>query len=162
MIEIKPGAGSAEVIENIRTQLKKKIEADIHSGRLAETATGFSPVYNSELEPLLISIEEAHKMVGKVNPRHSGIINELIQSFKKLIQRILRWYTYPIIQFQISTIRFFHKIAEIQSTRQSEIMELENKVQSLSAGLLDLQKRMEHYNFKETEKDENYFIGGNG
>ncbi|MBN2241889.1 MAG: hypothetical protein JW793_04300 [Acidobacteria bacterium] len=165
MNEDRPGDGCAQAIEGIRGRLRKKIEADLADGGKAATAGGFPNVGARDLDNLLKTVVEAHKAVGTVNPRHPGTVNELIQVLKRVLQRILRWHTQPIIDFQLCTIRFLHKTAEILSARQSRIDELERKVESLSAGMVDLHRRMEEEYFEKSGEGQkpgrDYCIGGN-
>lgn len=141
MIEGKNTTRTKEAFESIRTNLRDKIEDEFQDKGSSVSPQDLPPLILGDLRLLLTLIRNAHQRVGEINPRNSGLINFLIQQYKKFLQRSLTWYTRPIKEFQDSTIRYLQKVGEIMGSRQSEIAELKKKVDMLSSQLSDLQKR---------------------
>jgi len=54
--------------------------------------------------------ESAAAMVGELNPRHPGFLNNRIQSVKRLMRRSLGWYTRPLRLFHGAVIRALQQI----------------------------------------------------
>lgn len=133
----------AEVLERIRARLRTKVETDLRAGDSVAQSTESSSVNVGALHEQLHAILSAHHQVGVVNPRHPGLINSLIQSFKKSLRRILNWYTRPIIDFQAHTIQFLSETAEILGREQSRLAGLEKKIELVTTDLADLRQQMQ-------------------
>jgi len=94
--------------------------------------TGALPVL--DLRPFkshVSQLVEIEKTVGVVNPRPPGLLNNLIQSAKKQMQRGLAWYTRPLKQFHSAVIDAI--LAEAESRKLMEA--------SINLQLNDLSRR---------------------
>jgi len=133
----------AEVLGRIRARLQMKVEADLRPGDRVAPSSG-SPSGNVEsLHGLLASILSAHRQVGVINPRRPGLINSLIQTFKRSLRRVLTWYTRPIAEFQATTIQFLNETAEILGRDQSQLARLEGKIEILTTELAGLRRQIQ-------------------
>ena len=59
----------------------------------------------NELRSAVAAIARDGNAVGTVNPRSSGWYNNLIQHLKKLMSRMLAWYTQALREFGLSVVR---------------------------------------------------------
>lgn len=133
----------AEVLERIRARLRTKVETDLRAGDGAAQSTESPSATVGDLLQQLDAIRGAHHQVGEVNPRHPGLINSLIQTFKMSLRRILTWYTRPIVDFQAHTIQFLSETAEILGREQSRLAGLEKKIELVTTDLADLRQQMQ-------------------
>jgi hypothetical protein len=133
----------ADVFGRIRARLRTKMEADLRNeGPVPQTSD--SPSKNTGiLHELLVSIQNAHRQVGEVNPRHPGPINSLIQVFKKSLRRVLTWYTRSIVEFQAATIRFLAETVEILGRDQTRLANIEKKIDILTAEVAGLRRQIQ-------------------
>lgn len=133
----------AEVLGRIRARLQMKVEADLHPGDRVAPSSG-SPSGNVvSLQGLLGPILNAHCQIGMINPRRPGLINSLIQTFKRSLRRVLTWYTRPIAEFQATTIEFLNETAEILGRDQSRLAGLEKKIEILTTELAGLHRQIQ-------------------
>jgi ElaB/YqjD/DUF883 family membrane-anchored ribosome-binding protein len=65
-------------------------------------STKFDP---AQLRSELHACATLHNAVGELNPRNSGLHNDLIQFAKKVMRRSLTWYTRPLHQFHAAVTR---------------------------------------------------------
>src|SRR5262245_20866655 len=77
--------------------------------------------------------------VGTVNPRPAGLLNQAIQSGKKLMSRVLSWYTRPLHQFQSAVARAFeedlHALESLQNQLTTAATMNQQRLDSLQQGL---------------------------
>jgi O-antigen chain-terminating methyltransferase len=76
-------------------------------GRNPETSTGGVPVALPDLMPLAHARDAALGKVaaiGTVNPRAGGIVNSLVQSWKRMVARVLDWHVREQVEFNRKTI----------------------------------------------------------
>ena len=59
----------------------------------------------------LASAQSLWNRVGEMNPRPPGLLNGAVQLVKRLIRRLLSWYTRPIVEFQGSVTRALEETA---------------------------------------------------
>ena len=131
-----------EVLERIRAKLRIKIEVELRKGD-GITPTAESPPANvGLLYQQLAAARSAHERVGVVNPRHPGLINSLLQVFKRSVRRLLSWYTRPISKFQDHTIQFLSETAGILGREQPRLASLEKGIGALTAELADLRQQL--------------------
>lgn len=76
-----------------------------------ETEDGWKLYDFDELHRAATALEELRQTLGKVNPRLPGWQNNLIQLIKKLLARILNWYTQPWHAFNASASQLLQEIA---------------------------------------------------
>jgi hypothetical protein len=75
-----------------------------------ETEDGWKPYDFDALRRATDALEGLKNSVGAVNPRLPGWHNDLIQLVKKLLARVLRWYTRPLHEFNTSVSRSLEEI----------------------------------------------------
>ena len=72
------------------------------AGLVRETEDGWKLCDHEELRHATASLVRLGSAVGLINPRPPGWHNELIQCAKKLVHRLLAWYTRPLQEFNAS------------------------------------------------------------
>ena len=131
----------AEVLERIRTRLARQIETGLKANPGDHQPASSNQVNIEHLRELLDEVQALHGQVGALNPRRSGIFNELIQQFKKAILRILRWYSRPIIRYEAVNIQLLGEIIQILERQEARLKSLEGKVGLAADDLADLRLR---------------------
>jgi len=76
-----------------------------------------------------------HNEVGKLNPRNPGWRNELVQFLKKVIQRMLDWYTRPLHLFQASTARALMEVSRALEDIQQKQLSINEQIAQLESEL---------------------------
>ena len=131
----------AEVLEKIRTRLAQQIESEPHQNPGASQPAPNQQANAGRLRALLTEVQARHAQVGILNPRPSGVINGLIQLFKKALLRILKWYSRPVVQYEAVTIQFLGEVIEILERDESRLQSLEGRVGLMADDLADLRQR---------------------
>lgn len=131
----------AEILERIRARLSEQIKTDFAAGRGNSSQSSSEQVSIPRLRVLLDSARSLHSQVGDINPRPSGLSNDLIQLFKKAVRRILRWYTRPIVYYQEATLHLLGEVVEVLERDESRLQSLEAQVGLLVEELADLRQR---------------------
>lgn len=134
-------ASVAEVLERIRTRLTRQIESgpNLDPGNHQPARSSHANI--ERLRGLLIEVQALHAQVGVLNPRPSGLFNDLIQQFKKALLRILRWYSRPIVRYEGVTIQFLGEVIQILESEESRLQSLDGKVGLVADDLADLRLR---------------------
>src|SRR6185369_15134337 len=88
-----------EVLKKLREQLAIRAENDFAASVAAQPSV---PASTPDALPLLrqmLAVANAAMLeIGELNPRQPGVLNSFIQKSKRLLQRLLSWYTRPISQ----------------------------------------------------------------
>ncbi len=132
---------AAEVLERIRWRLKEQVRSGFPPEPRSSQKGGTEQVSISRLRFLLEQIQAVHREVGAVNPRPLGVVNDLIQAYKKVMRRMLRWYTAAIVRYQATTTQFLCQLTDILECDQSRLQSLEAKVGLMADELADLRQR---------------------
>ncbi len=131
----------AEVLGRIRARLRAGIEVDLRPRSAAAPDTEFPSENVEGLRERMAAIRNAHRQVGTVNPRHPGLINNLIQAFKRSMRRSLSWYTRPIVEFQDHTLHFLSETTGILGREQERFAHLEKRIVGIAAELAELRQQ---------------------
>ena len=75
-----------------------------------ETEEGWKLYDLDDLRRALVDLEGRNNAVGTLNPRLPGWHNDLIQLIKKLLARLLSWYTRPLYEFNASVSRSLEEV----------------------------------------------------
>lgn len=125
-----------EVIARIRERVRAR-----HAGEGPEYGPPRNPIATfgpassthydlGELHVNLSACNALHNAVGTLNPRHSGLHNQVLQFLKKIMRRSLTWYTRPLHEFHAAVTRTLnHTTIALEEAR---------------AGLSMLEARVEH------------------
>jgi hypothetical protein len=131
----------AEVLDKIRTRLAQQIEA----GRILNRGDHQPPPSNQanieHLRELLIEVQALHAQVAVPNPRPSGVFNDLVQQFKKVLLRMLRWYSYPIVRYQAVNVELLGQVIVLLERQEAWLKSLEGKAGLATDDLADLRQR---------------------
>lgn len=131
----------AEVLERIRTRLARQIESEPNPELGSNQPAPRIQANIGGLRGLLSEVQARQAQVGVLNPRPKGVVNDLIQLFKKVLLRILRWYSRPVVQYEAVTIQFLGQVIEILERDDSRLQSLEAKVGLMADDLADLRLR---------------------
>ena len=69
-----------------------------------------------------------HALVGQLNPRNPGLVNQAIQFVKKVMRRSLSWYTRPLHQFQGAVARSLEQSSNAIQHNYQQIRQLHGQV----------------------------------
>ena len=86
---------------------------------------------------VLESCLNASAMVGEINPRHPGFLNDQIQSVKRLMRKSLGWYTRPLRLFHATLIRALQQFATALEKQQEMLSQ-----RALQRDLLETNQRL--------------------
>jgi len=81
-----------------------------HAGLARETAEGWRLCDHNALHRIVCDLQRLKNDIGVVNPRPSGWHNGPIQLTKKVIARMLAWYTRPVREFDASVTRSLEEL----------------------------------------------------
>jgi ABC-type transporter Mla subunit MlaD len=95
------------------------------------------------LRQLVAEAQAAQGRVGVVNPRLPGLHNDLIQLVKKLMRRMLSWYTRPLLDYHAATTQFLAEAAQMLERQQTQLRGLEEVLATLTADLAELRKQLQ-------------------
>lgn len=93
----------AEILEKIRARLRRQARSSPLTPGAGSPPTGVPSVDRAVLRQLVAEAQAAQRRVGVVNPRLPGLHNDLIQLVKKLMRRMLSWYTRPLVDYHAPT-----------------------------------------------------------
>ncbi len=80
------------------------------------------------VEELSAAVWNSNNAVGQLNPRSPGLLNEVIQSFKKVLQRSLGWYTRPLQVFHRNVARAIEQHGQAINSIQRQLLALPTTV----------------------------------
>lgn len=116
---------AAEVLARVRERLQRQGAAVPASHSSAATQGGPSDV--AVLRQLLGAVQAAHSQVGVVNPRPPGLVSGLIQGVKRVLRRMLAWYTRPMVEYQSLTNQFLAEATRLLEQQQAQLRGLEER-----------------------------------
>ncbi len=91
--------------------------------------------------------EDLRRSVGNINPRPPGWHNDLIQLVKKLMARLLAWYTRPLNEYNASVCRSLDEIVMAVEKLQANLLAIDARLEQLeqrsAAQHESLQKQLE-------------------
>jgi len=70
----------------------------------------------------------AREAVGQLNPRNPGLLNRLVQTAKKVLQRSLSWYTRPLQVFHFNVARALEEQGSAINSLERSIRRLEDQI----------------------------------
>ncbi len=101
----------------------------------------------SRIAQLSAEVWNSNCAVGRVNPRNPGLLNQVIQVFKKLMQRALSWYTRPLQDFNGAVARAIEEqgrainsVREFQARLAHAVEEQGRAINSIQTAVLGLQE----------------------
>lgn len=100
------------------------------------------------VEELSAEVWNSSNAVGQLNPRGPGLLNELIQSFKKIFQRSLGWYTRPLQLFHRNVAQAIEQHGQAITSIQRQLLALPTAValeEAFEAARLATQEQQSPY-----------------
>src|SRR5580658_10103991 len=95
--------------------------------RNPQTAAGDSGISLPDLLPLLHARDAALGKVaaiGTVNPRSGGIVNALVQTWKKFVARVLDWHVREQVEFNRKIVAYADAVLEAHRESNRAMSEL--------------------------------------
>jgi hypothetical protein len=80
----------------------------------------------------LMAVHALHAAVGEINPRPPGLHNQAIQFMKKVMRRVLTWYTRPLHQFHAAVSRALQEQGRLVSEHAAAIKDLRGALEALN------------------------------
>jgi O-antigen chain-terminating methyltransferase len=121
---------SAELIEMLQA-VRTRVRA-----RHPENHAGASDVPLPDLMPLVHARDAALGKVaaiGTVNPRRGGLVNGLVQTWKRFVARVLDWHVRDQVEFNRKTIACLDAAIEALSENNRALVELGNRAAAAQA-----------------------------
>jgi O-antigen chain-terminating methyltransferase len=132
-------------VEQIMEQIRERVRLRKQAGNGNAIADGVASIPVSQERPAgtlsLYNLGEMRRnaadsntlwnQVGTINPRRSGLHNNLIQLLKRALRRALMWYTRPLHEFHSSVVRTLNEAARAVENLQEHVDSLANSQNSL-------------------------------
>ncbi len=131
----------AEILEKIRARLSERIKSELAAERGTSSQSSSGQASIPRLRVLLDAAYTLQGQVGAINPRPKGLVNDLIQFFKKALRRALGWYIRPTVQYQQATLQLLGEVIEVLERDQKRLETLEAKAGLLLGDLTDLRQQ---------------------
>ena len=116
-----------ELTEAIR-EVRSRVRA-----RYPEGALGIDGVSVPDLMPILQARDAAEAKVaaiGQVNPRRGGIVNSVVQGFKKLISRALNWHVREQVEFNRGVMQCVQASIEAMTEMNRALSAIARQIQA--------------------------------
>ena len=128
-----------EVLKRLREQLAARAEKEFASSVTAQPPVpALPPEQLPSLRQLLAVTDSAMREIGELNPRGPGLLNSLVQKGKRLLQRMLSWYTRPITQAQALNVQFLTEATALLEWHDAQIRALEERTRLQRAEFVQL------------------------
>lgn len=111
-----------EVLSTLRAHVTS---CQTHSSNQAGTKASISP---RAVEELSAEVWNSSNAVGQLNPRNPGLLSEVIQSLKKVLQRSLGWYTRPLQVFHRNVAQAIELHGQAINSIQRQLLDLPTAV----------------------------------
>jgi len=82
----------------------------------------------SNIGRLSAEVWASREAVGQLNPRNSGLLNRLVQTAKKVLQRSLSWYTRPLQVFHFNVARALEEQGTAITSIERALRQLEDRI----------------------------------
>jgi O-antigen chain-terminating methyltransferase len=112
-----------EVLSTLRAHV-----ARYQTGSSNEPGGAKSSVDPGVIEGLSTEVWNSSNSVGQLNPRNPGLLNQAIQSFKKILQRSLSWYTRPLRVFNRNIAQAIELHGQAINSIQRQLLDLPSAV----------------------------------
>src|SRR6202012_1661538 len=113
-----------------------------------ETHAGASNVPLPDLMPLIHARDAALGKVaaiGTVNPRRGGLLNALVQAWKRLVARVLDWHVRDQVEFNRKTVACLDAAIEALNENNRALVELGNRAAGAQAVMQTLNDLRDHW-----------------
>jgi hypothetical protein len=147
-VEAKGAGSSTRAADQVLARLRERVGATVPE--VSETDGAEAMHGSRELTGLWVEVEScvsASAMVGEINPRHPGWLNDQVQSGKRLMRRSLSWYTRPLRLFHGAVVRAMQQMAAAlekqqemlsRSALQKELLETNHRLNEVEWGTCQL------------------------
>jgi O-antigen chain-terminating methyltransferase len=120
---------SAELIAMLR-EVRERVRA-----RNPETSAG-ADIALPDLLPLVHARDAALGKVaaiGTVNPRSGGLVNALVQTWKRLVARVLDWHVREQVEFNRKVVAYADAVLEVQRESNRAIAGMAARLEKIAA-----------------------------
>jgi 2-polyprenyl-3-methyl-5-hydroxy-6-metoxy-1,4-benzoquinol methylase len=128
---------SAELIAILR-EVRERVRA-----RNPETSAGPIDIALPDLLPLVHARDAALGKVaaiGTVNPRSGGLMNTLVQAWKKFLARVLDWHVREQVEFNRNIVAYADAALEVQRESNRAITEMGARLAEMGARIAEQQR----------------------
>jgi SAM-dependent methyltransferase len=96
----------------------------------------------------------SHNSVGSLNPRRAGLLNSSVQLVKRIMARMLTWYTRPLHQFHGAVARSLQLTLQALDTTQSALAAVTDELDGTRSALSAVNDRVARLEaaFREMER----------
>lgn len=134
----------AEVLKKIRERLASQVRAEVTTGAAAAvTAAPGTPDTVGVLRQLLAATQSATSQIGALNPRRPGLVNSFIQWLKRVMRRLLTWYTRPITQVHSLNAQFLDEATSLLERHETQVQALEQQLREQAGELAELRAALQ-------------------
>jgi 2-polyprenyl-3-methyl-5-hydroxy-6-metoxy-1,4-benzoquinol methylase len=136
-------------VDEIMARIRERVEARKRTekpaappGRLAipPSQQSIASTATPNLDRLRREVAEAnlsHNLVGTINPRPKGLHNDVAQFLKKVMRRMLTWYTRPLHQFHGAVARSLNETLRAIEHNRSRVSHVEQELAEYRRSLED-------------------------
>jgi SAM-dependent methyltransferase len=131
-----------EIMVRIRERVRLRKQAGNGNAIVVPVAPNSAPRERAAGTVSLYDLSEMHRnaadsnnlwnQVGTINPRRSGVHNDLIQLLKRALRRALMWYTRPLDEFHGSVVRTLNETARALENLQQNVAATSKLVDSVA------------------------------
>jgi 2-polyprenyl-3-methyl-5-hydroxy-6-metoxy-1,4-benzoquinol methylase len=144
-----PGFNVEQIADRIRERVRLR-QSSVSVPDLAPNA-GLPPAEaghtlpESALHESLAVCNSLHSAVGTINPRPPGVHNQVIQLFKKIMRRMLTWYTRPLHEFHGAVTRTLYEISELFDHLNSRLERTNAELQGFGRQLVATHQKQQAF-----------------
>src|ERR1700680_4866980 len=154
----KPEPTEREILQAMRDHVNGKPNAPAPlsaDGELLFRDGPFAPVMGipeydfGRLQQEIELVHFRHLSIASINPRRGGRVNDAVQFAKKVMRRILSWYTRSLHQFTFAVSRVLEQVLRALASLQLQIntiklkhVELQGRVNGISGELQDMGQQL--------------------
>jgi 2-polyprenyl-3-methyl-5-hydroxy-6-metoxy-1,4-benzoquinol methylase len=117
-----------EILSKLKAHVARHQSFSPDEQRPVQPRSDVSSIDLSNLSRISAEVWATRETVGQLNPRNPGVLNELAQAFKKVVQRSLSWYTRSLQGFHL-------KVAQAIEEQGSAINSVERSLARLDVEL---------------------------
>jgi len=125
----------SQVLEEIRARLQRETAGVLQKPERSSPAAPSEALDLRGLHDLLAALQTAQHQLGSINPRPPGFVNNLLQSLKRGIRKLIAWYLRPVAQYQSVATQFLTEAIRILEQQQNQLRSLEEKIEALRTEL---------------------------
>src|SRR5208283_2704404 len=117
-----------EILSSLKAYVARHQGFSPDDQRPAQGRFDVSNIDVSNIGRLSAEVWASREAVGQLNPRNPGLLNRLVQTAKKVLQRSLSWYTRPLQVFHLNVARALEEQGSAINSIQRSLRRLEDQL----------------------------------